>query len=81
MTKENIARIKEALTKKHSLREGVVDYIFGKMMVKKLSTDKDFINMSKKLDSDMQKLRDKVEKLKKAGKPIPSSYKQILNID
>jgi predicted translin family RNA/ssDNA-binding protein len=76
----HINRIKEALTKKHSLREGIIDYIFGKMMVNKLSKDKDFVAMATKLDRDMQKIRDKVEQLKKDGKPIPNSYKVLLNI-
>jgi hypothetical protein len=76
----HINRIKEALTKKHSLREGIIDYIFGKALVSKLSTDKDFVAMTKKLDNDMQALRDKVEQLKKDGKPIPHLYKHILNI-
>ena len=76
----HINRIKEALTKKHSLKEGIIDYIFGKMMVNKLSKDKDFIAMTTKLDKDMQKIRDKVEQLKKDGKPIPRLYKTILNI-
>jgi hypothetical protein len=76
----HINRIKEALTKKHSLREGIIDYIFGKMMVNTLSKDKDFVAMATKLDRDMQKIRDKVEQLKKDGKPIPNSYKVLLNI-
>jgi hypothetical protein len=76
----NKKKIKEAITKKHSLKEGIVDYIFGKLLVKKLSKDKDFLAMAKKLDDDMQKLRDEVEDLKKQGKPIPHSYKAILNI-
>lgn len=76
----HINRIKEALTKKHSLREGIIDYIFGKVMVNKLSKDKDFIAMATKLDTDIQKIRDKVEQLKKDGKSIPPHYKAILNI-
>jgi hypothetical protein len=76
----HLNRIKEALTKKHSLKEGIIDYIFGKMMVNKLSKDKDFVAMATKLDRDMQKIRDKVEQLKKDGKPIPNSYKVLLNI-
>ena len=76
----HINRIKEALTKKHSLREGIIDYIFGKVMVNKLSKDKDFIAMATKLDADIQKIKDKVEQLKKDGKPIPPHYKAILNI-
>jgi hypothetical protein len=80
LTNESKNKIKEVITKKHSLKEGLVDYIFGKVLVKKLSKDIDFIRMAKKLDSDMQKLRDEVEDLKKQGKPIPHSYKAILNL-
>lgn len=80
MTNKNIARIKEAIAKKHSLKEGIIDYIFGKVMVNRLSKDKDFLAMASKLDSDIQKIRDKVEKLTKDGKPIPPHYKAILNI-
>ena len=72
--------IKEFLTKKHSLREGIIDYIFGKVLVNKLKNDSDFVSMASKLDSDMQKIRDKVEKLEAEGKPIPKVYKTILNI-
>ncbi len=72
--------IKEFITKKHSIREGVVDYIFGKILVNKLKKDKDFVAMATKLDADMQKIRDKVEQLKKDGKKIPAHYKAILNI-
>ena len=80
LTNESKNKIKKLITKKHSLKEGIVDYIFGKMLVKKLSNDSDFVRMAKRLDSDMQKLRDEVEDLKKQGKPIPHSYKAILNI-
>lgn len=80
LTNESKNKIKEVITKKHSLKEGLLDYIFGKVLVKKLSKDSDFIRMAKKLDSDMQKLRDEVEDLKKQGKPIPHSYKAILNL-
>jgi hypothetical protein len=81
LTKENINRLKEGFVKKHSLKEGVIDYIFGKILVKKLSNDRDFVAMARKLDNDMQELRDTVEQLKKDGKPIPASYKAILNIN
>jgi hypothetical protein len=81
ITEKNINRLKEAFVKKHSLKEGIIDYIFGKVLVSKLSNDKNFVAMAKKLDSDMQEIRDKVEQLKKDGKPIPRLYKHILNID
>ncbi len=73
--------IKEFLTKKHSIKEGVIEYIFGKILVNKLKNDKDFVAMANKLDKDMQELRDEVERLKAQGKKIPNSYKAILNID
>ena len=80
ITEKNINRLKEAFVKKHSLKEGIIDYIFGKVLVSKLSNDSEFLAMASKLDKDMQKLRDKVEQLKKDGKPIPASYKTMLNI-
>jgi hypothetical protein len=73
--------IKEFLAKKHSIKEGVIEYIFGKILVNKLKNDKDFVAMANKLDKDMQELRDEVERLKAQGKKIPNSYKAILNID
>jgi hypothetical protein len=81
LTEQDKNKIKKSIQKKHSLREGIIDYIFGKTLVKKLSNDSDFLKMAKKLDSDMQKLRDEVEDLKKQGKRIPNSYKTILNIE
>jgi cobalamin biosynthesis protein CobT len=72
--------IKEFLTKKHSIKEGVIEYIFGKILVNKLKNDKSFIAMAKKLDADMQELRDEVERLRANGERIPLSYKNILNI-
>ena len=80
LTETKKTRIKEFLTKKHSLKEGVIEYIFGKILVNKLKNDKSFIAMSKKLDKDMQELRDEVERLKANGERIPLSYKHILNI-
>jgi hypothetical protein len=81
ITEKNINRLKEAFVKKHSLKEGIIDYIFGKVLVNKLSNDKDFVSMAKKLDGDMQTLRDKVEKMQKNGEKIPAHYKAILNIN
>jgi hypothetical protein len=81
LTNEYKTRIKETLTKKHSLKEGIVDYIFGKVLTKQLKKDKDFLRMAKKLDDDMEQLRKKVEDMKKRGEKIPNSYKAILNIN
>jgi hypothetical protein len=80
LTEEKKSRIKEFISKKHSMREGIIDYIFGKVLVSKLKKDSDFMAMASKLDRDMQELRDEVERLKAQGKPIPNSYKAILNI-
>jgi hypothetical protein len=81
LTETKKKSIKEFITKKHSIREGVIEYIFGKILVNKLKNDKDFVAMANKLDRDMQELRDEVERLKAQGKRIPNSYKHILNID
>jgi len=80
LTESKKQSIKEFLTKKHSIKEGVIEYIFGKVLVNKLKNDKSFIAMAKKFDSDMQELRDEVERLRANGEPIPRSYKNLLNI-
>lgn len=80
LTEANKTSIKEFLSKKHSIKEGVIEYIFGKVLLNKLKNDKSFVAMAKKLDNDMQELRDEVERLKANGESIPLSYKNILNI-
>lgn len=77
---KNIVRLKEAFNKKHSLKEGVIDYIFGKILTNRLSNDKGFLQLAKQLDTDLQRIRDKVKELEAQGKPIPYPYKNILNI-
>jgi len=77
-TKKN--KIKEFISKKHDMKEGVVDYIFGKKMVSTLQKDDDFLKLAKNLDNDMDALRKKVDRMQKNGERIPHSYKAILNI-
>ena len=36
LTETKKKSIKEFITKKHSIREGIIDYIFGKVLVNKL---------------------------------------------
>ena len=57
-----------------------LDYIFGKILVSKLKNDSNFISLAKQLDTDLQKLRDKVEDMKRRGEEIPPSAKRLLNI-
>lgn len=78
LTEEQRERVKSALIKKHGINEGFIDYLFGKKLVKKLSNDKEFLKIAKKLDSDMSDLRKKVDDLKKKGEPVPDLYKHIL---
>lgn len=80
LTETKKTRIKEFLAKKHSIKEGVIEYIFGKVLVHKLKNDKSFMAMAKRLDRDLQELRDEVERLRANGERIPDSYKAILNI-
>ena len=77
-TKKN--KIKEFISKKHDMKEGVVDYIFGKKLVSNLEKDDDFLKLARNLDNDMDALRKKVERMQKSGEKIPHSYKAILNI-
>ena len=77
---KNFTKLKEYYTKKYSLKEGLIDYIFGKILVSKLKNDSNFISLAKQLDTDLQKLRDKVEDMKRRGEEIPPSAKRLLNI-
>jgi|LakMenEpi03Aug12_release.lakeMendotaPanAssembly.Ray.scaffolds.fasta_scaffold17763_8 hypothetical protein len=77
-TKKN--KIKEFISKKHDMKEGVVDYIFGKKLVSTLEKDDNFLKLARSLDNDMDALRKKVEKMQKNGERIPYTYKAILNI-
>lgn len=77
-TKKN--KIKEFISKKHDMKEGIVDYIFGKKLVSNLEKDDDFLKLARNLDNDMDALRKKVERMQKNGERIPHSYKAILNI-
>lgn len=79
-TNEQIKTISSALSKKHGMNEGLVDYIFGKVLTRRLKKDKKFNQIAKELDTAMDKLRKEVERMKKNGEEIPPSYKQILNI-
>ena len=79
-TNEQIKTISSALAKKHGMNEGLVDYIFGKVLTRKLKKDKKFNQIAKELDTAMDKLKKEVERMKKNGEEIPASYKQILNI-
>jgi len=80
LTEDTKKSIKKFLAKKHSIKEGVIEYIFGKVLVNKLKNDKSFMAMAKRLDKDLQELKDEVERLKAKGEPIPLSYKNLLNI-
>jgi len=78
LTKEQREKVKQALIKKHGLNEGFIDYLFGKRLVKKLSNDKEFLKIAKRLDSNMSDMHKKVADMKKNGEPIPDLYKHIL---
>lgn len=80
LTERKKRKIKEFISKKHDMKEGIVDYIFGKKLVSNLEKDDDFLKLAKNLDNDMDILRKKVERMKKNGEKIPHSYKAILNI-
>lgn len=73
-------KIKEILQKKHFVKEGIIDYIFGKKLVKKLSKDKEFLRLAKKVDNNMSDLRKKVKDMEARGEKIPASYKNLLNL-
>jgi len=74
------SKIKEILQQKHFVKEGIIDYIFGKKLVRKLSKDKEFLRLAKKVDDDMSNLRKKVKDMEARGEEIPATYKAYLNL-
>ena len=80
LTEENKNKIKEILQNKHFVKEGIIDYIFGKRLVKKLSKDKEFLRLAKRVDDDMTNLRKKVKDMEAKGEEIPARYKAYLNL-
>ena len=57
---------------------GLIEYIFGKLLVNKLSGDKEFIRLANKVDSNMDNLRKKVKDMEVRGEEIPEVYKNML---
>lgn len=80
LTETHKNRIKEVLQTKHFVREGIIDYIFGKALVRKLSKDREFLKLAKKVDDDMSRIRKKVKDMEANGEEIPARYKTYLNL-
>jgi hypothetical protein len=80
LTKEQSDKICNALAKKHNMNEGLVGWVFGKVLSRQLKKDKKLNSIVAKLDTALGDLQDEVERRKKAGEDIPPSYKQILNM-
>ena len=57
---------------------GLIDYIFGKILVNKLSNDEEFKELSQKVDKNRIEIIDKVKKMKLKGEKIPERYKGYL---
>ena len=69
-----------ALAKKHNMNEGLVGWVFGKVLSRQLKKDKKLNRIVGDLDNALSKLQDEVERMQKNGEEIPPSYKQILNM-
>jgi len=80
LTKEQSTKISSALAKKHNMNEGLVGWVFGKVLSRQLKKDKKLNRIVSDLDSALQNLQKEVERMKKNGEEIPPSYKQILNM-
>ena len=79
-TNEQIKTISSALAKKHNMNEGLVGWVFGKVLTRQLKKDKKLNRIVGDLDNALSKLQDEVERMQKNGEEIPPSYKQILNM-
>lgn len=71
LSESNKKTIKKYFTKKYSIKEGIIDYIFGKMVVNKLKNDKEFVSMAKDLDTDLQSIKDLLAWHAKKDTPLP----------
>ena len=57
---------------------GLIEYIFGKILVNKLSNDEEFLELAEKVDKDRIELINKVRVMKSKGEKIPETYKGYL---
>mgnify|MGYP001036876808 CR=1 FL=1 len=57
---------------------GLIEYIFGKRLVNKLSNDEEFLELAKKVDKNRIELINKVRVMKSKGEKIPETYKTYL---
>lgn len=80
LTESDKTKIKEVLQTKHFVKEGIIDYIFGKALSRKLSKDKEFLKLAKRVDDDMSRIRKKVKDMEAKGEEIPARYKAYLNL-
>lgn len=80
LTNEQSGIITNALAKKHNMNEGLVGWIFGKVLTAQLKKDKKLNSIINDLDNNLANLKKEVEKMKRNGEEIPASYKQILNM-
>lgn len=80
LTKEQSKKISSTLAKKHNMNEGLVDYIFGKVLTRQLKRDKKLNKITNNLDNALNNLKKEVERMKQNGEEIPSEYKRILNM-
>jgi hypothetical protein len=71
--------IKDYLTKKYNLKEGIIDYVFGKILVKKLKNDKNFVKLAKDLDKRLQTTKNLLQWHADKNQPLPDSIAQIIN--
>lgn len=79
LTMEQRQAVKDSLTKKFNLPEGLIDTLFKRGLSKKLKGDKEFAKLGKDLDDAFTALRKKAEERKKQGKPIPKAWQRLLN--
>ena len=57
---------------------GLIEYIFGKILVNKLSNDEKFLELSEKVDKNRIELINTVRVMKSKGEKIPETYKVYL---
>lgn len=78
LTEDQKQVIKNYFTKKYNLKEGIIDYIFGKVLVNKLKNDKNFISLAKDLEKRMDITKRIVQSAANKGEPVPSDISKII---
>ena len=79
LTNEQKEKIKDSLSKKFNIPEGIVSTLFKRALASKIGGDPEFKKIAVDLDDAFTRLKKKAEERQKQGKPVPDSWKHFLD--